>query len=82
MKPFAFFDTNLLKPKETVQDIDKNLWQPEAIYIMCFSNEGSHFQLTVNFIDEEEMREKRRNMKAGANQLAKMRREYQEKVRE
>jgi hypothetical protein len=38
--------------------------------------------LTVNFVYEEEMRRKRLSMKAGANQLAKMRREYQEKVRE
>ena len=67
LRPFTFFDKNQLKPKENIQDIDKNLWQPESLYIMCFSNNGCHFSLTANFVDEEEMREKRKSMKTGAS---------------
>jgi hypothetical protein len=43
LKPFTYFDSNLLGKKETMQDVDKSLWQPEALYIMCFTNEGCHF---------------------------------------
>lgn len=31
--PFKCFDKNLLGSKQTMADVDKNLWQPEALYI-------------------------------------------------
>lgn len=32
MRPFKAFDESLLTGKQTINDIDKNLWQPDAIY--------------------------------------------------
>ena len=37
MRPFRAFDENLLSGKQTLADVDKNLWQPDAIYAQFFS---------------------------------------------
>ena len=58
-------------------DIDKNLWQPPSLYTQFFSNSGCQFILTANFIEEEEMIERRRRLKSGTNQMAKMRNKLQ-----
>ena len=32
MRPFKAFDESMLTGKQTINDIDKNSWQPDAIY--------------------------------------------------
>lgn len=81
MKPFKAFDRSLLPEKMSILDVDKNLWQPESIFGQFFSNSGCVLTVHVNFIEEDEMKEKRRRMKDGGNMTQQMRSENQEKIK-
>ena len=61
LRPFAAFDEASLGPKQAMIDVDKAAWQPEAVYVQFFSQDGCSFSLTANYKEEEEMREKRQN---------------------
>ena len=54
--PFKAFDENLLTGKQTVNDIDKTLWQPDALFGQFFSEDGCTFSLKVQFLEEEVVR--------------------------
>lgn len=51
--PFKAFDKNALSAKQSLLDIDKNLWQPDAIYAQFASTSGVLFTLNANFTEEE-----------------------------
>ena len=57
--PFKAFDESLLHGKQTINDIDKNAWQPEALYAHFFSEDGCQFSLKAAFIEEELLRANR-----------------------
>ena len=61
-------------------DIDKNTWQHPALLTQFFSNNGCHFNITANFIEEDEMQDRRKRLKSGANVQAKMRNKLQNEI--
>ena len=60
--PSQFFEDALI-PSKHAHDVDKRVWQPDFIFCQFFSQRGCAFEVTVNFIEEEEMREKRNETK-------------------
>ena len=61
-------------------DVDKAAWQPEAVYVQFFSQDGCSFSLTANYKEEEEMREKRQNQKGAGRQIKLMRGKFREMI--
>ena len=61
-------------------DIDKNAWQHPAVLTQFFSNNGCQFNITANFIEEDEMQERRKRLRSGANVAAKMRNKLQNEI--
>ena len=53
-------------------DIDKNTWQHPFLYTHLFSNNGCSFTITANFLEEEDMARKRKELKSGNNPMANM----------
>ena len=80
LRPFKAFDKNLLSSKQNVNDWDKNLWQPHDIYAQFFSQDGCSFKLTVNFTEEETMRENRKKMGGNSTSVKLMRGKFYEQV--
>ena len=80
MRPFKAFDEGLLTGKQTINDVDKNLWQPDAIYAQFFSQDGCSFRLTVNYVEEEATRESRKNHQGNSKSLKHMRGKFYELV--
>ena len=79
LRPFKAFDSNLLTAKQSINDVDKNLWQPHDIHAQFFSQDGCTFKLTVNFTEEETMRENRKRM-GGTSSIKLMRGKFYEQV--
>ena len=73
MRPFRAFDEGMLTAKQSINDVDKNLWQPEALYAQFFSQDGCSFSLTVNYVEEEAMRDNRKNLKGNSKSIKQMR---------
>ena len=80
LRPFKAFDSNLLTAKQSINDMDKNLWQPHDVYVQFFSQDGCTFKLTVNFTEEETMRENRRKMGGNSKTMKLMRGKFYEQV--
>lgn len=81
LRPFKAFDASLLTSKQTVLDVDKNLWQPDYIFAQFFSEEGCSFNLTVNFIEEDQIRENRKNRRtSNAHSVKQIRGKFYEQV--
>ena len=57
--PLKAFDESMLTKKQTMHDIDKNTWQPEALYAQFFSEDGCQFSLKISFVEEELLRTNR-----------------------
>ena len=74
MRPRKAMDDTHRNPR---QELDKNMWHADAIYAQFFSQEGVTFTLTVNFTEEEAMRENRRNLKANPKSNKQVRTGYQ-----
>ena len=62
LNPERAFDSSLLGPKQKAEDMDKHLWQPDAIYAQFFSQEGCEIKVTANFTEEEAIRANRKQM--------------------
>ena len=80
LRPFKAFDANLLTGKQTLLDVDKNLWQPDAVFAQFFSENGCEFNLTVKFVEEEEQRENRKNRRTNKLSVKLMRGKFTEIV--
>ena len=63
MRPIKCFDKSLISKNQCLADIDKNAWQPDALYILFFSVTGCRFSLTAQFTEEVQMRESRKQIK-------------------
>lgn len=61
-------------------EVDKNTWQPEAIYCQFFSVRGCMFNLTALFTEEALMREKRIKMKENVSSVRNVRGKFQAEV--
>ena len=77
LQPFKAFDENQLGPKQNLADVDKQLWQPDFIYIQFFSQEGCVIKFLANFTEEEAMRESRKNLAGIGNTIKLMRGKFQ-----
>ncbi len=80
LRPFKAFDANQLTGKQTLLDVDKNLWQPDAVFAQFFSENGCEFNLTVKFVEEEEQRENRKNRRTNKLSVKLMRGKFTEIV--
>ena len=73
LRPVKAFDVKLLSQKQQKLDQDKNLWQPEDVFVQFFSLTGCMFNLTVVFTEEALMREKRKKMRENVSSTRNMR---------
>lgn len=80
MRPWRAFDETLLTGKQTKDDVDKSMWQPDAIFAQFFSQEGCSFSITANFVEEEAMRENRKNLKGNLKSSKQIRGKFYELV--
>ena len=60
--------------------MDKDAWQPDALYIQFFSIKGCIFNLISMFVDEVQMRENRKKMKDGSGTARDLRGKNQAEI--
>lgn len=80
LQPKKYFDERTSHAKNKYADHDMNVWQAEAIYAHVFSVKGATLSVTVAFIDEVQMREKRKAMKENINDARNIRNATQKEV--
>ena len=76
LRPQKAFDELLLTEKEKKQEIDRNNWQPEFLYIHVFSIQGASLAITPVFVEEFQLREKRKAMKENMNNEKSLRNKF------
>lgn len=81
MRPQTAFEYELLTKKERQAGFDKEMWQPQFLYAMFTSRAGCQFGIKLEFVDEEELAQKRQAIGCGL-QEAKVRSKLRQLVEE
>lgn len=59
MHPKRAFDPQLLTKEQQMRGLSKNNWQPDFLFVMFTSKTGTAFNLTVTFVDEKDIADRR-----------------------
>lgn len=73
LRPSQALDIEQLTKKQKMLGYDKEMWQPEYLFALFTSRTGCTFNVTLNFVEEEDKARRRLLIGSGTDLNTKMR---------